>query len=354
MKILIVEDEPKARVGLAMLIQRMDPSAQIQTTSNGKAALAMCRETMFDIIFTDIKMPGMSGLEMLDKLDTYCQQTVIVSGYADFSYAQTAIQYGVADYLLKPVSPTKLKELLVRVKKNVHSIKKTCLAGYLQDYTFLEEDHRRYLHQRLDLSDQVLLLWKERNTGEEDAQKNHEEQANLFSGLEGDVYSLTQAGIRLWVISGTAVEEKAAQEAAAQYGLKAQMVSTDQLPEFYHQLTQTELAQGQEHTEGSRTVRLVKQFIKENYASDISLKVLSKITYLHPNYLSKIFKRETGENISDYILNYRIEQAKKLLKDPSLKIYEVAELSGFHTSKYFAALFKGMVGITPSQYRDSL
>lgn len=350
MRILIVEDEPKAREGLAALVRRLENQALVQTASNGAEALALCEKAVYDIIFTDIRMPKVSGLEMIQKLDTCCQQIVIVSGYADFSYAQMAIQHGVADYLLKPVSPSRLKELLSRVRKNVHAIKQTCLTGYLQDYEFLDEDHRQYLRQRLDLGNSVLVVHGERETGEDAARKKWTEQ---LSGFSGDVYTLACGSRYCCVISGR-YEEEEIRSAAASYGLNVQSVFADQLPDVYRSLIGAEPVQRQNDTESSRMVRLVRQFIRENYASEISLEVLSKITYVHPNYLSKIFKRETGENISDYILSYRIEQAKRLLMDPSLKIYEVAEKSGFHTSKYFAALFKAEVGVTPSQYRDSL
>lgn len=275
MKILIVEDEPKARASLAALVGRLRPSALVQTAVNGAAALKLCRETDFDLIFTDIKMPGMSGLEMLDKLDSSCRQIVIVSGYADFSYAQHAIQRGVADYLLKPVSPAKIRQALERAEQNLRGVKRSCLVRYLQEYPFLEKEHRRWLRQRLNLDGDVFVLWGRGSASGEDSE------------------------------SGWAV-------------------------------------------------RLVKQFVRENYVSEISLKSLSEITYLHPNYLSKIFKQETGENISDYILRFRIEKAKELLRDPSLKIYEVAEKTGFHASKYFASVFKAEVGVTPSEFREGL
>ena len=350
MRILIVEDEPKAREGLAALVQRLEGSACVQTASNGTEALTLCEKNVFDVIFTDIRMPKMSGLELIQRLDAYCQQIVIVSGYADFSYAQTAIQHGVADYLLKPVSPSKFKELLGQLRKNVHAIKQVYLASYLQDYEFLEEDYRQYLRQRLDLGDSGLALYGERSGKGDEAWREWTER---LSGFSGDIYTLAYANRYLCVISGM-YEEQEVRSAAVPYGLAVQHVPVDQLPDFYRRLIGAEPVRRHNDTESSRIVRLVKQFIQENYASEISLEVLSKISYLHPNYLSKIFKRETGENISDYILSYRIEQAKRLLMDPSLKIYEVAEKSGFHTSKYFAALFKTEVGITPSQYRDSL
>lgn len=351
MKILIVEDEPKARAGLAALVGRLKPSASVQTASNGAAALEVCETTSFDLIFTDIKMPGMSGLEMLDRLDSSCRQIVIVSGYADFSYAQNAIQHGVADYLLKPVSPVKIRQVLLRAEQNIHAVKRSCLVRYLQEYPFLEEEHRQYLRQRLGLDREVFVLWRKEPAPHREERESWEEAGRK---LGEDAYPFSYGGNAFLILWGPDVEEAGVQAYGAAYGFEVQAVSPEQLPGVYQKRMQVEAFQPREDSETGRTVRIVKQFIKENYGAEISLKSLAEITYLHPNYLSKIFKQETGENISDYILRFRIEQAKELLRDPSLKIYEVAEKTGFHAAKYFASVFKTEVGVTPSEFREGL
>ena len=350
MNILIVEDEPKARAGLAALVGRLRPSALVQTAVNGAAALELCRETDFDLIFTDIKMPGMSGLEMLDKLDSSCRQIVIVSGYADFSYAQHAIQRGVADYLLKPVSPAKIRQALERAEQNLRGVKRSCLVRYLQEYPFLEEEHRRWLRQRLGLEGDVFVLWGRGPASGE----NREAWEKEGSALGEEVYAFSYGENALLLLWGADVNEEAVKAWGKARGLGVQRVTPEQLPQVYQKQMQTEELPPREDSESGRAVRLVKQFVRENYVSEISLKSLSEITYLHPNYLSKIFKQETGENISDYILRFRIEKAKELLRDPSLKIYEVAEKAGFHASKYFASVFKAEVGVTPSEFREGL
>lgn len=350
MKILIVEDEPKARAGLASLIQRLRPSASVQTAANGAAALELCETISFDLIFTDIRMPGMSGLEMLDKLDSSCRQIVVVSGYADFSYAQHAIQRGVADYLLKPVSPAKIGQVLLRAEQNLHMVKRSCLIRYLQEYPFLGQDHRRYLQKRLNLSGEVFVL-----TGKEAAPGGREADWEAAGSQMGEeTYSFSYGGNVLLLVWGDGVSGEAVAAYAAAHGFDVLRAAPEQLPGVYRKQVQTEMVPPREDSESGRAVRLVKQFVRENYVSEISLKSLSEITYLHPNYLSKIFKQETGENISDYILQFRIQQAKELLRDPSLKIYEVAEKTGFHASKYFASVFKAVVGVTPSEFREGL
>lgn len=85
---------------------------------NGQEAIKLISETHPDLVFTDIRMPGMDGLEVAKRtaelgLDT---KFVIISGYSDFSYAKSAIEQGVFDYLLKPVEPNDLIALLKRLR----------------------------------------------------------------------------------------------------------------------------------------------------------------------------------------------------------------------------------------------
>ena len=112
MRILIVEDELKTREGLLMLVRYLRPDAEVSAAECGQKALELCRDSYYDLIFTDIKMPGMNGFQMLSQLDRKGRMIVIVSGYADFSYARQAIRFSVLDYVLKPVSAVKIKDIL--------------------------------------------------------------------------------------------------------------------------------------------------------------------------------------------------------------------------------------------------
>ncbi|MGG1516144.1 response regulator [Paenibacillus oryzisoli] len=99
-------------------------------------------------------------------------------------------------------------------------------------------------------------------------------------------------------------------------------------------------------------IRRVKELVIHHLNQDISLQFLAERVYLHPKYLSDMFKRETGQNLSDYVTGRRMEKARKLLKETTLKVAEVAMMCGFANHKYFASLFKQQTGCTPTEFRD--
>lgn len=102
-----------------------------------------------------------------------------------------------------------------------------------------------------------------------------------------------------------------------------------------------------------RSVFEVKKCIRKNYANnDLSVKSLAEEVFLTPTYLSALFKKETGQNISDYIVEVRIEKSKEFLKNNKLKLNEVAKSVGYNDSNYYAKAFKKMEGVTPSEYRE--
>lgn len=95
-----------------------------------------------------------------------------------------------------------------------------------------------------------------------------------------------------------------------------------------------------------------KQYINENYSSDISLNDVSNHVFLSPSHFSRLFKKEIGENFIDYLIKVRMEKAIILLKDCKYKTYEISEMVGYKKSKYFSRLFKNYTGYTPSEYRN--
>jgi len=106
-------------------------------------------------------------------------------------------------------------------------------------------------------------------------------------------------------------------------------------------------------SDSARAVDEVKAIIASNYREELDLAGLAERVYLTPSYLSRLFRQETGVTITDYLIQVRIEQAKKLLRSrPDLKTYEVGEQVGYPDSAYFTKLFKRIVGMTPNEYRQ--
>ncbi len=110
----------------------------------------------------------------------------------------------------------------------------------------------------------------------------------------------------------------------------------------------------QSNEEMTDVIEQIKAYIGENYQENITLQSLSEQFYLHPIYLSKLFKNKTGQNFIDYLTLVRYTVAKRLLEESKLKIYEISDLCGYKSSKYFSKIFKSMSGFTPKDYRKSL
>lgn len=98
-------------------------------------------------------------------------------------------------------------------------------------------------------------------------------------------------------------------------------------------------------------VNEIKEIIKQQYNKNLTVKVISEQIGLTPNYISQIFKKETGLTITKQITEVRIAASKELLKDSNFKVFEVAEMVGFDNPYYFSTVFKKVTGIHPSKFR---
>lgn len=119
--VVVVDDEHLIAKNIARNIETVHPAFEIiQICSCGSEALAYIQDNVPNVVFTDIMMPEMDGIELARTLyEKYPFITcVIVSGYNDFQYAKNAIQYHVSDYLLKPINKEELKKCLSKIERN--------------------------------------------------------------------------------------------------------------------------------------------------------------------------------------------------------------------------------------------
>ncbi|MFC0472677.1 response regulator [Halalkalibacter kiskunsagensis] len=100
------------------------------------------------------------------------------------------------------------------------------------------------------------------------------------------------------------------------------------------------------------SVQMIEEYVRNNYQKDVKLQEIADRFFLSREYISRKFKQEYRETITDYVTKIRIDKAKELLENPYLKIYEVAEAVGYQNDKYFIKVFKKFEGQTPSEYRN--
>ena len=113
--LLVVEDEKLIRQGIVAMIRRSSvPVEEILECRNGEEALEILRKQRVDVMFTDIRMPKMDGLTLVNKMEELSQKPVVIvlSGYDEFSYAVEMMKHGVRDYILKPIKRETIEQLL--------------------------------------------------------------------------------------------------------------------------------------------------------------------------------------------------------------------------------------------------
>ena len=119
--------------------------------------------------------------------------------------------------------------------------------------------------------------------------------------------------------------------------------------QFFHI---TELIRSQRAQRQKGVVGEIQAYVDEHYSENITLEFIEQKFFINASYLSYQFKKKVGKNFIDYLTDVRIDNAKRLLPDPDIKIYEVGERVGYSSPRYFSQIFEKRVGVTPSRYRQ--
>lgn len=117
MKILIVDDEPPARIRLKNLVDDLQAGEVIAEAGNGKQALTLCQQYQVDVVLLDIRMPGMDGVETANHLKKLENSPAVIFTTAYDEYALQAFDAHAIDYLLKPIRKERLQEALDKAKR---------------------------------------------------------------------------------------------------------------------------------------------------------------------------------------------------------------------------------------------
>ena len=150
LKVVIADDEARVCSLIRMLIDWDELGLKLcGTASNGLEALELVRERHPDILITDIRMPGCHGLELIEraKQENPQLEIIIISGYAHFEYAQSAIRHGVGDYLLKPINKQELMSTLAKLAGRCRA--RAQLGSEVEQLRRSSREDQQQLHARL-------------------------------------------------------------------------------------------------------------------------------------------------------------------------------------------------------------
>lgn len=354
MNLLIVDDEYYNVESIRMKIEKERPVfEQIYSAYNLKQALDIFHKADIAVMICDIEMPGGSGLELLEHVrrERYNTICIYLTAYAKFEYISQAMKLSTIDYLLKPVEDTQLfssiDKAVLQFRKNESDIDNIIKITRMQEnelsiqlkywMELLEQNKldelvsavNAYLHQiHLYYSENSemlencydsilkLLMNKLKNDDENAALELFEELIGRF--LKERILESSQT-MKQWVSDVLALYQNCKQNAD----------NTD------------------------NAIATVKAYIHSHLDDKLDRDSLAAMVYLSPDYLSHCFKRETGLSLTNYIIEVRIQEAKRLLVKKESNIRDVALSCGFQNISYFTRQFKKSTGITPKEFRGN-
>ena len=395
MRILIVDDESGVRQMMADTVRRFDEDYEVEEAGDGEEALSMLDDS-FHLVITDIRMPGMDGVELASRIRERYPDMIIfmLTGYAEFEYARAAIRSSVSEYLLKPVSVQALREAIAKAADIVRGRREEERVSRLREMALLEKRVQDLLYELPlpyydewmfpDYDAVGILSFVIEEAGEDGttrfAVKNvlgdvlsgfgvplvfvegshltcvlflkegharvEEIAARCTDAVRSTLRRTIRAGIggvakHLSEVSGLywrSLKQLGIDQPAVPAGGGGAKPGSDGLPE----------PRGDMH----HLIRQTIHILETEYDQDITLSGLAERLYLNPNYLSTLFKNETGTTFTQALLRIRMEKAKELLRTTKLKIYEVGIRVGYADSTHFSRVFKNHENMSPYEYRE--
>jgi len=376
-KLLLVDDEKPIRKKLINNTDWKAEGYQIFAAANGEEALKIIMEKGIDILVTDIQMPKLSGMNLIEKAKRNSShlKVIVISGYAEFEYAQKSIRFGVNDYLLKPFRSKKLlevvnkaKEELIKEKDNEQrlAVLRGEISSYINEnkldtiYNWLIDDqffqHQSLIMDRIDL--EAVLKRGSKEDILETVNKIIEELKAVELNKE-----------KLFVVLNNLILEsfKIIKDLDYQAEDLMEIIDKERIENLnYGEIKEVEIILKEfllrlhdliSFTPGEKNAEIIsemKAYIAENYQDGITLSELARKFNLSTGHLSNLFHEESGESFSDYLNMIRLNKAKELLKTTDDKIYQIADQLGFNDAYYFSSWFKKLVGASPTTYRDNI
>ncbi len=154
-RIVIVEDEETTRRGLTGVLERFTKDEIVGYAANGREGIVAIKELSPDLVITDIRMPVLSGLKMLEILEQegHSVNAIVLSGYSDFEYARSAVHLGVTEYLLKPLEIEELLAALERIREKLAKNRREVLSPEVILREYITHPEQRTKEERLRLAE---------------------------------------------------------------------------------------------------------------------------------------------------------------------------------------------------------
>lgn len=379
LKLLLVDDEYIVRLGIQHMILWDELGLElVGECANGAEAVRIVQQRGgdVDILLTDTVMPTMDGLELAGWMHQNCPRCAVIffSGYAEYDLLRTAMRYKAADYLLKPVDRTGLNKALAAVaaaaraekteeRRRAHPLPDAKMLRNFARSRISVEDVQDYdLRGSLTVVSVAVPDGDVKETAESlahafpqalVARDDKPPAATVFAAFPGENVPSAEE-IERWVAAS-------GQNVSAGMSLLAQTLA--ELPQAYQQSRKALLDCAGERGRctvfsddyQNNVVARLMAYVEENYAQPITLAEAATHFGYNASYVSRIFKKQTGQSFVSYVTHHRITHALAMLThEPNCRVAELAEAVGIPDVNYFCKVFKKTCGLTVYQFRQSL
>ncbi|MFD2671386.1 response regulator [Marinicrinis sediminis] len=341
-RVLIVDDEQMIHFSLKKLIEQSDLGFElVGEAEDGREALELIQQTAPDLVITDIYMPELDGLELIEQAKSAHPKVtfMILSGYNDFSFAQKAIRFGVSDFLLKPIDPQAFLDTLKRIHHKLTQDK--------ERFSTLNEWLTAYHQMQKQLFEEMWSLKGAQASATLEAILHHLQQRQTE---EVPLTHLTH-DLLLWLENelrkkGISLEEQAGSPPSS-HPIASTLTRTRIQVQQWMQILK------EWRNLGSRmNMKRALDYMKTHYMrEDLSLNEVAGYIGISPAYFSRSFREEWQVTFIKYLINLRMEKARELLEITDLSTCQVALEVGFSDYPHFSKTFKKLTGVTPSEYR---
>lgn len=342
--VLLVDDEKMIKKSMRKMIEASGgPFEVCGEAKNGEEALDIAAKHPPRLIITDIRMPLMDGLQLIEETQKRLLsiEFIIVSGFSEFAYAQKALQLGAFDFLLKPVRPHIFLDTLRRVGErldNEQSVMKERLV-----WLKLCKSHALPLAESIWLLDDAKSLsgWRTTYAHFADCPRSHIASEEICLHLQffieeelanknPEKRDVPLVGAWKWAKSWTENET----------------LMADYLLQIIQSLRKTR------NFGSNHFVSKALEYAAGNFHNEhLSLQTAADHIGITAPYLSRCFREETGQNFIQYVTNFRMEKAKRMLQEQPAKVYEVAYSTGYQEYAHFCRVFRKYTGYSPTEYR---
>jgi len=347
---IIADDEASIREGLVGLTDWESHGFRILGLAcDGLEAFDLWQKTKAELLITDMRMPGLSGPELMRKIRELDRNTrfIVISGYKDFGFAKAAIEYNVQSYLLKPIDA---KEMAIALQKVFQALN--------QNHPSVFEDDD--IQWRLDWSNGTLFNALE-NGGRTESSR---EIQRLFSLLRNNhasflfVQSIVGDILGYLSAKGETIGydmRRSCMEYISRYFTSGMAHDLGNMQTELNLLCEAFCAAICDARQAAKSVIRIKEitdYLHKNYSSKINLRSVAASFYVNPIYLGQVFRKKTGSYFNEYLNKLRIEKAIELMEKTSMSLSEIASATGYSNQVSFYRVFKELLNSNPADFRN--